>query len=55
LGAVRAVSDSGGVYAYAASRLGDFSSVLLGYPSALLPSSGTQYTFNLNVVFATAP
>jgi hypothetical protein len=56
LGAVRAVSDAGGTYAYlAASRIGDFSSLLLGYPSALLPSSGTQYTFYLNVVFATAP
>jgi hypothetical protein len=56
LGAVRAISDAGGVYGLiAASRNGDFSSVLLGYPSALLPPSGTQYTFYLNVVFATAP
>jgi len=54
LGAVRAVSDAGGVYGLvAASRIGDFSSLLLGYPSAL-GSSGTQYTFYLNVVFATA-
>ena len=37
-----------------ASRNGDFSSLLLGYPSAR-PPSGTQYTFYLNVVFATAP
>jgi len=55
LGGVRLVSDSGGVYAYvAASRAPYFSSLLLGYPSALA-SSGTQYTFYLNVVFATAP
>jgi uncharacterized protein YggE len=61
LGAVRAVSDSGGAYAVVVydpstgSRSGDFSSLLLGYPSALLAPSGTQYTFYLNVVFATAP
>ena len=55
LGAVRTVSDSGGAYGLVfASRVGDFSSLLLGYPSALL-SSGTQYTFYLNVVFATVP
>jgi hypothetical protein len=55
LGGIRAISDAGGVFAYAASRIGDFSSLLLGYPSALVPASGTQYTFYLNVVFATAP
>ena len=61
LGAVRAVSDSGGAYAVllydplTGSRSGDFSSLLLGYPSALPPPSGTRYTFYLNVVFATAP
>ena len=55
LGGVRSVSDSGGVYAYVgASRAPYFSSLLLGYPSALGPS-GTRYTFYLNVVFATAP
>jgi hypothetical protein len=61
LGAVRAVSDSGGAYAVllydplTGSRSGDFSSLLLGYPSALPPPSGTRYTFYLNVVFATVP
>jgi hypothetical protein len=39
------------------ARNGDFSALqsgfLLGIPSASLPSS-TQYTFSLNVVFATA-
>jgi hypothetical protein len=57
LGAVRSISDSGGggVYAYiGVARSGDFSSLLLGYPSALVPS-GSQYTFYLNVVFAAAP
>jgi len=55
-GAVRSVSDSDGTYGLVlTSRVfGDFSSFLLGYPSAL-GSSGTQYTFYLNVVFATVP
>jgi len=54
LGSVRAVSDAGGVYAYVGTSRALYSSSLLGYPSAL-GSSGTQYTFYLNVVFATAP
>jgi hypothetical protein len=63
LGAIRSISDSGGnsaVFLYATiSQLVIFDSIfsgpLSGYPSALLPSSGTRYTFNLNVLFATAP
>jgi Protein of unknown function (DUF541) len=64
VGAIRYINDSAGVYAYvgnigapAGQRSGDFSSLgtfLLGVPSVSLPSS-TQYTFSLNVVFATAP
>lgn len=55
LGAIRSISDSAGVTGYflvptAAARIGDFSSFLLGSPSPL--PSGTQYTFYLNVVFA---
>ena len=59
LGAIRSVSDSGGIggVAVAGSPLG-YASLLLGnfllgnpYPA----SSGTQVTFSLNVVFATAP
>jgi hypothetical protein len=62
VGAIRYVNDSAGVYAYAGNivpvagqRSGDFSalgSFLLGVPSVSLPAS-TQYTFYLNVVFAT--
>lgn len=57
LGAIRSVSDSAGAvggYTLAAARVavvtGDF---LLGAPYSL--ASGMQYTFYLNVVFATAP
>jgi hypothetical protein len=58
LGAIRSISDSAGVSGYflvptAVARNGDFSQiigVLGGVPS--LPSN-TQYTFSLNVVFAT--
>jgi uncharacterized protein YggE len=54
LGAIRAISDSGGTYAYAGAiaiaRIYD--PLTGGFPG--LPS-GTQYTFYLNVVFATAP
>jgi hypothetical protein len=53
LGAIRSIGDSTGVYAVlvptAVLRAGDFSSVT----QYSLPS-GTQYTFYLNVVFATA-
>ena len=60
LGAIRSIGDSAGVYANivpaAVQRSGDFSrlgNILLGGLSYSLPSS-TQYTFYLNVVFATA-
>jgi uncharacterized protein YggE len=55
LGAIQSIGDSAGVSAgyylvpTAAERVGGF---LLGTPYSL--SSGTQYTFYLNVVFATA-
>jgi hypothetical protein len=55
LGGIRAIGDSAGVYALttptAVFRAGDFSQSLI--PSFSLPSS-TQYTYSLNVVFATA-
>jgi hypothetical protein len=57
LGAIRWISDSGGVVGAVildpstGSRIGGFSSFLLGAPYS--PPSNTQYTFYLNVVFAT--
>jgi hypothetical protein len=63
LGAVRSVSDSGGIGGVAlvaiydpttGTRFGDFSGFLLGVPG--VPSStGTRVTFSLNVVYATTP
>jgi hypothetical protein len=52
LGAILAISDVGGVYGFL--RSGDFSRVVFGNV-APLPSSSTQVTFFLSVVFATVP
>lgn len=60
LGAIRAVGDSVGVYAFlnpaAVSRNGDFSKAIgnrLGSGVLIPIPSSTQYTFGINVVFAT--
>jgi hypothetical protein len=56
LGPIKAIGDSAGGaiggFAVAGSRIGDFSSLLLGPPSIGI-GSGTQYTFFVNVVFGT--
>jgi uncharacterized protein (DUF1501 family) len=59
LGAIRSISDSagaaGGVLGGAVQRSGDFTAILGVYAVLAASPSSTQYTFSINVIFATIP